>query len=130
AEPRRHVAHDDIPGATELLEQEGLDSRLTEIPPKDLDSGERRDGGRIYSEHPAGGTDALASDLRPSSGRGPEINDHIPLPEQAVSTIDLGKLDRGPTPVGLLLRRPVEPVMVTGLHPRLAHGANEDGGAP
>src|SRR5216684_7013471 len=93
AKPRSHVAHNNVRRAAEPLKQEALDRRLAEISAEDLDSGQRRDGEQVDGEHTAGRTDALSGDLRPSAGRGPEVDDNVPLSEQAIAEVDLGELD-------------------------------------
>src|SRR5712692_6659074 len=126
AKPRSHVAHNNVRRAAEPLEQEALDRRLAEIPAEDLDSGQRRDGDQIDGEHPAGRDDAFSGDLRPTAGRSSQVDDNVPLSEQAIAEVDLGELDRCAAAIRLFLRRAVKPVVAAGLHPGFAHRTNED----
>src|SRR5204862_7710936 len=66
-------------------------------------------------------TDAFSRDLRPSARRSAEANHDSAFVKQAIPPVDLGQLDRRPAAVRLLLRGPIEAIVVAGLDPGLAH---------
>ena len=121
AQSRGHVAHDHIRGAPESLEELRLDRGLLEVPSDRFDSFQPPHGRLIHGENSAGRPDPLASDLRPPARGCPEVHDDVPVPEESVPAIDLGKLDRRPAAIGLSLRGPVEPVVAASLDPGLSH---------
>src|SRR5437870_11654821 len=130
AQFRGHVAHHDVRGLAERLEQLGLNLRALEVAAKDLDAFDRGHLGEVDSDDASLRPDALAGHLGPAARRGPQVHDDIAPFEQAIPEVNLGQLDRGAAAVRLLLRGAVESIVLPGLDPSLAHYRNEEAGAP
>src|SRR5947208_9317752 len=121
AELRGHVAHHDVRGPAEPLEERRLDLRIAEVTAQELDALQRDEGPEIYREHATGGTDSLPRDLRPSARRGAQVDHDVARLEQADPTVDLRQFDRRPAAIRLLLRGPIEAIVAAGLDPGFAH---------
>src|SRR2546427_5620893 len=125
-----HVAHDNVRGLAERLEQLSLDLRSLEVATKDLHALDRGHLGEVDSDDAPPRPNALAGHLGPAARRGPQVHDDTARFEQAIPEVNLGQLDRGAAAVRLLLRGAVESIVLPGLDPSLAHYRNEEAGAP
>src|SRR5207245_5737073 len=72
AQPRGHVAHDDIRGPAERLEQLGLDLRALEVAAKDLDAFDRRERREIDRNDATLRPDTLERHLGPAVMSNPQ----------------------------------------------------------
>src|SRR3989449_1022490 len=121
AQFRGHVAHHDVRGLAERLEQLGLNLRALEVAAKDLDAFDRGDRREIDGDDAPLRPDALAGHLGPAARRGSQVHDDIAPFEQAISEVNLGQLDCGAAAVRLLLRSAVESIVLPCLDPGFAH---------
>lgn len=91
AEPRRHVADDDVrlsDGFCERLHRRGI----LKVCPPHLDPGNGEHSHAVDGHDPALLSDEKVRDLRPAAGSGAEVDDSVSLKDEVESSVDLNEL--------------------------------------